>query len=539
MVTSMKTTIVRAAFILPILFGIPQARAASEADRLYYSEPELQLGSAAMIVERPPLQALLTIERNLDPFNLDAGQSRQVGLKDVVEIALRNNLTIQISNEDVRQSRFKLLNSYAQFLPSSRLGINYNRAQGHVRLPVSFSNGAGQGAIPVDNPFIIAQAGIQWKAFQGGKVLFSALQNRNLLRSNRWQYKATTNDVLLESARRYYDLLLSEALLQIRIQAVKTSEEQVRLNQNLEADGLATHLDVLQAQTQLADDQRNLIEQQVARRQAAINLADYINVQQDIDLEPIASAVTPVRLIAEEVTPAKLLAAAIEMRPELKSLKEQVLAARKKVMVAASPLYPTVQLGATEYGIGETLSNAHRTVVTYSAGPGTTSALTPITLSTGSTTARITSQSRQITGLGVLSVNVNWQLQGFGLADYANIREARSQVHQAQLRANQEVNTVIAQVRKSYLEQLSALRRTELDNARIQSSAEELRLAQLRLQTGLGKNIDVLRAQQDLTNALVQRAQSAIEFSKAQVQLLHDIGIISRERLLAYTPTSL
>lgn len=502
-----------------------------EADALYYSEPDTQLISPQMVVQRPALQALITIERGLDPFNLDAAKSIQVALPNVIEIALRKNLNIQISNEDVQQSRFKLLNAYSQFLPSPKLGYNYNRAQGHIRLPFSFSSGIGQGAIPVDNPFIIAQAGIQWKAFQGGRVLFGALQNRNLLRSAKWQYRSTLNDVLLETARRYYDLLLAEALLQIRIQAVTTSEEQVRLNESLEENGMATRLDVLQSQTQLADDRAKLIDQQVARRQAAIDLSDYLNIDQSVDLEPVQTVVDPIRLIAEEVTPAKLLLAAIDRRPELKSVREQVLAAKKNIMVQAAPLMPTVQLSATEFGIGETLSNAKRTVVTT----------TPITLPSGSSinVPTIRQQSRQITGLGVLGINIQWTLNGFGLTDYANIRTAKSEAREAQLRADQEANTVIAQVRKSYLDQLSALRRTEQNNARVKSSAEELRLAQLRLQTGLGKNIDVLRAQQDLTDALVQRAQSAIEFDKAQVQLLHDIGMISRERLISANPLSL
>ncbi len=59
---------------------------------------------------------------------------------------------------------------------------------------------------------------------------------------------------------------------------------------------------------------------------------------------------------------------------------------------------------------------------------------------------------------------------------------------------------------------------------------------QLRFQYGLGKNIDVLKAQQDYTSALIAKAQALKNFDVAQAQLLHDIGIISITTLTARTP---
>ncbi|MGI0086036.1 MAG: TolC family protein, partial [Nitrososphaerales archaeon] len=374
----------------------------------------------------------IMIDRNLNPFQLDATSSRKVSLDDVIEIALRSNLNIQISNQDVQINKWKLLNAYSQFLPSPRLGYNYFYAKGHVSIPF-LTGGAGSGPLKIDSPFILARAGINYNAFQGGKVLFTALQSRNNLRSTRWRFKGTTNDVLLECARRYYDLILNEVLLQIRIRAVTTSEEQLRLNEDLERDGKATHLDILQARTQLADDKQNLIEQQIARRNAAVSLAEYLNFDQSTDLEPQATTVEIVRLIDECVTPGKLLNAAMSTRPELKSYREQVLAARKGIIVAAAPLYPTVQLSATEFGIGETLSDSKRLVA--SPVPGA-----PPTL-----------QSRQIAGLGVLNMNINWTLQGFGSSDYTNIQAARALARQTMLQSNQQANSIVSQVRQSYL----------------------------------------------------------------------------------------
>ncbi len=63
--------------------------------------------------------------------------------------------------------------------------------------------------------------------------------------------------------------------------------------------------------------------------------------------------------------------------------------------------------------------------------------------------------------------------------------------------------------------------------AEIAAAQEELRLARIRLDTGLGINIDVLNAQRDLTQANLNKAQAIAEFNMSQAQLLHDIGLIS------------
>ncbi|WP_421020655.1 TolC family protein, partial [Klebsiella pneumoniae] len=52
----------------------------------------------------------------------------------------------------------------------------------------------------------------------------------------------------------------------------------------------------------------------------------------------------------------------------------------------------------------------------------------------------------------------------------------------------------------------------------VASSLEELRLAELRTTNGLGINLDIITAQRDYTQALVDKAQAMINFDIAQAQ---------------------
>lgn len=482
-------------------------------------------------LEAPKLEALISINKSLDPFQLDAIGSKVVSLKDVLQLAVSRNLDIQIRQQDLSSKGWDLFSSYGQFLPSVQMAYRYQYLKGKLNLPIPGAGG-NSGGTKINTPFIITNAGFTYYAYQGGKVLNTALQRRNYLHASRFQQKATLSDTLFECSKRYLNLVLAEALLQIRIKAVETSEAQLTLNQNLLIGGKATKLDLLQARTQLASDRQRLIDQQIARRSAAIDLADLLNVDQGIDLIPDNRVVEKRRLIAEATLPAALLKAAVEYRPELKQFRELWLASRKTAKIDAAALQPNFQFFGQVYGLGQTLSNSDKNVTTL-LNPVT---LTPSAPGVPGAVPYQHRESRQIEPLYTLGYSMNWNFAGMGTVDLGNIQSARAQSRQAMLELNKKLNTVTNEVRQSYLKTLSAYRKLDETLAKVDSSTEELRLAQMRFQYGVGKNIDVLKAQEDYTSALIENAQAMITYNISQAQLLHDTGLISSDTLLSRTP---
>jgi OMF family outer membrane factor len=99
------------------------------------------------------------------------------------------------------------------------------------------------------------------------------------------------------------------------------------------------------------------------------------------------------------------------------------------------------------------------------------------------------------------------------------------------LEAQQEVITVLDQVRNALLHSLQSERKITETGDEVASAQEELRLSKIRFENGLGNNIDVINAQRDLTTAYIDRAQAIINFNIAQAQLLHDIGLTSIDNI--------
>jgi outer membrane protein TolC len=136
-----------------------------------------------------------------------------------------------------------------------------------------------------------------------------------------------------------------------------------------------------------------------------------------------------------------------------------------------------------------------------------------------------------ITNSASFGVQMNWSLAGLGYTTSQNILSARALARQALLQANQQLLLVSQQVRSSYLNALTAREQIDVAAAAVASSGEALRLANLRVQTGVGTNLELIQAQRDYITALVNQAQAIISSNQAQAQLLRDTGLISVETL--------
>ena len=138
------------------------------------------------------------------------------------------------------------------------------------------------------------------------------------------------------------------------------------------------------------------------------------------------------------------------------------------------------------------------------------------------------------TAQGVFSLS--WSLSNMGLSTAVSTAAAATLAHQAALQSDQALLLVGEQVRADYCTLVSA--KTRIDNAALQvaSSAESLRITNLRLSAGTGTTIEAIAAQRDYVNALITQAVAIITSNMAQAQMLHDTGTITIAKLTADSP---
>jgi outer membrane protein TolC len=429
------------------------------------------------------------------PIRLEVKYDQPVTLEEVLRYAIDNNLPIKISKENQNYQRCILLSEAAGTLPSFSMAYNLTK-----------TNIFNENISSLARVFFPQ---VTYPVFRGGSVLYGILGQYYRERGWRQAYFASINDALLDVYQKYYNLLLNRVLLQIRAKSVEVSQDLLKINEAQEKAGTGTIFAVKQSKTQLAADKQALVQQQVALRQAALALNFSLNCPMAVNLVPVEDTVSEKPLFQIQASIDELIDLALKCRPELREYDLFKFAAARNVQVASAPLYPQL-----------TFFNQYSYTNTTLSGPGV---------------------SANTAGAGVFSglfktyqegFGLVWNLNGCGLVSAANIAGAQSLNRQAMVQANQEFQTILQQVRTSYLSWRAA--REQIDNSAdgVRSAKEELDLATLRLRVGVGTNLELIQAQRDYINALSTQAQAIVGSNQAQAQLLHDTGLISTETLL-------
>jgi outer membrane protein TolC len=490
-------------------------------------------------VKPPVLKSLITLNENQSPFALDATSELPVTLRDVMRTTLEQNLPIKITQSLEYQGKYKYYQALSNFLPTITNALGFQGLNG------SYASPAG-AAIGIRNPYFTSASGFNQYLFKGGQILFGATQAKHAYNAARYYQVGSTYDALLDAGERYYELVLNDVLLQIRVKSVEVSKALLLVNQDLFDNGANTQLDVLQAKYQLSSDRQNLIKQQVERRKSAVKLGTVMNMDQGIDLTISDRLVNKRRLVDKALSPADLLKIAIDSRPELKRYEELRKAARDSVKVVRGSLLPSVAAQGAIIGSGShavnvsNFSNSNQQTPVNSAGSGTgigvVTSATGLPLATTNSTNQVAHWTTR--ALFSIGVAVEWELGGMGTTQIAQIKTAKWVARQAQLEFNDALRRVIKDVRDAYLNSLSAENLIIETTDAVKYSEEGLRLAETRFKEGVGTYIDVLNAQKSYTDSLINKAQAIVDFNRNQIRLLHAMGCLSVDTATAARPLS-
>jgi len=152
-----------------------------------------------------------------------------------------------------------------------------------------------------------------------------------------------------EVALDYFQLRGQDAQKQLLDSTVKAYEDALRLTQNRYAQGVASQVDVVQAQTQLEQTRAQSTETEVTRQQFEHAIAILIGKppsQLTIAMAPVAAPTAPAAANIPAI-PGVIPSELLERRPDIAGNERRVAAANAQIGVAISAYYPTLSLGAS------------------------------------------------------------------------------------------------------------------------------------------------------------------------------------------------
>ena len=487
----------------------------------------------------------IKLEARIDiPLELD--------LEKALNIALEQNLDIVQAKNQKNINKWKYWENIGNWLPDYKVGFAAQRFDGNFLVG---------GVFPVMTltSSVNAFMRFDYRFFEGGKGFFNTLLAKKLYNASKENLSASLNDTVLEVTKAYNLLLKEQSQLNVLAKAVEEAKSEVDLNQNLEKEGTGTRFDVLQSQVLFAEQEQLFISQQAMFREASINLARILNLEQGTHIKPDEKDLKVMDIVDLEQPIAEIISLALKNRPELKVAKLELYAQKNNIAVTASEFLPRTNLFGQYGGTGKVIF--HRTKV---AG------LTPDAIAldengnplssmvsrdremfqsfTTQDLSNITNVSDVIKGAGKpttvtlddslmanksLGVQLDWDIgKGLGVPIVSKVNQARNQAKISKTNFDLLNQAVEQQVRSAYLRLQAASRLLDVAKIRLQAASEALHLAKVRLENGVGINTELLNAEKQYTEALASNVNAIVEYNVTQAELLHSIGLISVEKLI-------
>jgi outer membrane protein len=276
----------------------------------------------------------------------------QWDLRTCVEYAIKHNISVQQADIQARLAKLQADQSRSNQLPtmsgSSGLGMRL-----------------GRSIDPVTNAFTTTQFLYNNFGLNGGIQLYNNSRLRNTAEASNYSWLASiadlqtaSNDISLNVATFYLQILSTIEQSEIaKIQIAQTTEQLAATKKRVEV-GLLPEINLLELETQLANDSSNYITAISNVEQSKLSLKALLNLDA---AEPFDVYVQPVDQIKlqnfTDLAPDYVFNIAAQNLPNIKAANLRVKAAEKNRLAAKAGFYPTLSFG---YSLSSNFSNAFK-----------------------------------------------------------------------------------------------------------------------------------------------------------------------------------
>lgn len=283
-------------------------------------------------------------------------QTKKWSLDECIQYAIENNIEIKRSNNRVKTLRVQRNTLKSQYLPQIQAGasqkFDYGRALNQDNM---YENSNVKSTAFSINA--------ELSLFSGFKTSASIAQNKYDLLAAEADKEEIANNLSLNVAAAYFQVLLSMEIHKIAEAQVTLTKEQIVKTELLIENGKVPRSHLYEVKAQLADDELAVTEAENKLQMATLELKQLMELEEDgnIELEGIVDEVSAIGTI----NPIHIYNAAECCMPQIRKANYTLESKAKSIKIAQANYYPTVNLGAgisTGYydsgmGIGESFRN--------------------------------------------------------------------------------------------------------------------------------------------------------------------------------------
>lgn len=389
-------------------------------------------------------------------------------LQRCLDFAAQNNLRLQQAELNVLSSELSLQQSKNNRLPNANAFI-------------SARNNFGFSIDPVTDQFTTQGITSLSPGVQSSITIYNGLRLKNLIRQSEVDLLASQSDLannqnllVLNIATAYLQILSDyETLESARIQLVSTEEQRDRTAKLVKAGSLA-QADLLQLESQIATQERTVVNAENSLEISYLNLRNIINLgaSEVFEVErPELPAPTALDLPSLE----EIIAYAQGTQPSVEAADLRIRSAQISQAVAQAGLLPSLSLNVN-------------------AGTGYTSGL----VINGEPVSVVDQFSRQFGGGAGVNLNIPIYNRG---QNETNIQQAKISIENAQLNADIARQDLQATIQQSYVDVENAYSTYKSIERQIEALDLTFKNTEKQFNLGLVNSVDYLVAQNNLNQA--------------------------------------
>jgi multidrug efflux system outer membrane protein len=404
-------------------------------------------------------------------------------LQELIRVALKQNYDLRDAVARVDEARANLGITHSNQLPqvgaSGALEITRLSRDGQFPLPASFvqsqNRNWGSAALNLLS-FEVDLWGRLRRATEAARAnLLGAEENR----------KAVVSTLVSEVAADYFQLLQLDYELEISRSTLETRRESLRLVQDRQGGGVATRLDLRQAEELVSSAAESIpaLQQQIEQTENQISLLLGRNPEGVIRGRKFLEQDVPPEV------PAGLPSALLDRRPDIRAAEQGLIAANANIGVAKAAYFPQISLSGLLGGQSSRLANLF-------SGPNSTWSFVPQVTQPIFTGGRLKS----------------------------GVRLAEAEREQARVAYERSIQTAFSEVSDALIAH-QRTRESRLEQENLVTALQDRKsLAYVRYQGGVDTQLNALDADRDLFQAQLTLVQIRYAELLSVVQLYKALG---------------
>jgi outer membrane protein TolC len=424
-----------------------------------------------------------------------------IDLDTALRLAGVQNPELNLSRQRVLEAVALRQFAVAQFLPSINPGMNYDSHTGVLQqsngniLSVQRSAvyvGAGSNAVAAGTVNIPG-------VFLGGNTalgIFGYLESRQRVRQRDFENVAVRNQVFLQVALAYSELLRAEARLAVTHQALDEVRTVARLTLAYAETGQGRIADANRAATERQRREAFLKQVESEVLTSSARLCQLLNLDPSIRLHPTDAYVAPHPLVPDPIPVSELIALGLLRRPELAAARASIVQGLLALDAArALPFSPTFYISFSAGGFG-----------------GGSNLVRPIFGGFGGRTD--------------FDTIAYWTIQNLGVGNVALIRGANARLQIRRFEQLEILNRVRAEVAEAYAKTHARFAQIETNESAIRSGLLSFKQDLDRILTRQHDvlPIELLDSFRLMNGARIDYVDAIIDYNRAQFELYVALG---------------